>query len=154
MNSYTVYQNVELILQCQRLQKSGNQTEGAGDFKTRRAFQIRENQSLQAVRRAKAAGRHRQGFHAKDTAIVVADEPTGNLDSKSAEGIVKLLSEIARDKLVIVVTHNYEQFEAYATRKIKMHDGKVVEDEILEENGAGAGGGKTPASRGNAFRCQ
>ena len=63
---------------------------------------------------------------AKDTDIIVADEPTGNLDSVSAEGIVQLLRDIAHDKLVIVVTHNFEQFEKYATRKIKMHDGKVI----------------------------
>ena len=44
---------------------------------------------------------------------------------RSAAGIVELLSAISRDTLVIVVTHNFEQFEAYATRKIKMHDGKV-----------------------------
>lgn len=41
---------------------------------------------------------------------------------------MQLLRDIAHDKLVIVVTHNFEQFEKYATRKIKMHDGKVIED--------------------------
>ena len=66
---------------------------------------------------------------AKDTEIIVADEPTGNLDSKSAEGIAELLSEISKDKLVIVVTHNFDQFEPYATRRIKMHDGKIAEDD-------------------------
>ena len=65
---------------------------------------------------------------AKDTRILVADEPTGNLDSESAQGIVELLTEIASDKLVIVVTHNFDQFEDHATRVIKMHDGKIVED--------------------------
>ena len=65
---------------------------------------------------------------AKETPIIVADEPTGNLDSKAAREIIKLLYEISKDKLVIVVTHNYEQIEEYATRKIRMHDGKILED--------------------------
>jgi energy-coupling factor transporter ATP-binding protein EcfA2 len=74
---------------------------------------------------------------AKDTQILVADEPTGNLDSDSAEGIVELLTDIASDKLVIVVTHNFDQFSEHATRVIKMHDGKIVED-----TGAGASGSR------------
>ncbi len=70
---------------------------------------------------------------AKETDIIVADEPTGNLDSKSAESVIKLLSEIAKDKLIVVVTHNYDQFEAYATRRIKMNDGRISEDEIIKK---------------------
>jgi ABC-type lipoprotein export system ATPase subunit len=70
---------------------------------------------------------------AKDTPIIIADEPTGNLDSKSANEVMKLLKEISKDKLLIVVTHNYEQVEKYATRRIKMHDGKIFEDVILQK---------------------
>ena len=55
---------------------------------------------------------------AKETPIIVADEPTGNLDSKAAEDVIRLLDEIARDKLVIIVTHNLEQVEKYATRPV------------------------------------
>ncbi|MBQ4031402.1 MAG: ABC transporter ATP-binding protein, partial [Bacilli bacterium] len=70
---------------------------------------------------------------AKDTPIIIADEPTGNLDSKSSKSIIKLLSEVSHDKLVIVVTHNYEQVEDYVTRKIKMHDGRVLEDKVIKK---------------------
>ena len=63
---------------------------------------------------------------AKDVPIIIADEPTGNLDKKSALGVMKLLSELSKDKLVIVVTHNYEQVAPYVTRKITMHDGKIL----------------------------
>lgn len=69
----------------------------------------------------------------KDPDIILADEPTGNLDSKSALEVIKLLSEISKEKLVIIVTHNYEQVENYATRKIKMHDGRVLEDKKLKD---------------------
>lgn len=47
--------------------------------------------------------------------------------------IMKLLYQISKDKLVIAVTHNYEQIEPYATIKIRIHDGKLVEDEKLKE---------------------
>ena len=68
---------------------------------------------------------------AKETPIIVADEPTGNLDSKSALGIVQLLKDVAEDHLVIVVTHNYDQFEDCASRRIKLSDGRIIEDEVI-----------------------
>ena len=49
----------------------------------------------------------------------MADEPTGNLDTKSAEEIIELLRKVAKDKLVVMVTHNIEQVEQYATKIIK-----------------------------------
>lgn len=57
----------------------------------------------------------------------------GNLDSESAKSVIETLSNISKDKLVIIVTHNYETIEKYATRKIKMHDGKLSEDKIIKE---------------------
>ncbi|MCK5761809.1 MAG: ABC transporter ATP-binding protein, partial [Candidatus Izimaplasma sp.] len=71
---------------------------------------------------------------AKDCPIIVADEPTGNLDSESGEKIMTLLQEIAHDKLVIVVTHNYDQVKEFATRKIRLFDGEVVEDKKIKKH--------------------
>ena len=65
---------------------------------------------------------------AKDSPVILADEPTGNLDSATSAEIVSLLQEVARDKLVIVVTHNFEQFAATATRHIRIFDGAVESD--------------------------
>jgi len=65
---------------------------------------------------------------AKDAPIIAADEPTGNLDSEAAKQIIELLHEIAKDKLVIIVTHDYEQVKGYATRRIRIFDGEIVED--------------------------
>jgi len=65
---------------------------------------------------------------AKDCPIIAADEPTGNLDSESGKQILELLYEISKDKLVIVVTHDYDQIKQYATRKIRIYDGEIVED--------------------------
>ena len=60
--------------------------------------------------------------------ILLADEPTGALDSETSIQVMELLKEIAKDKLVIMVTHNPELAEEYSTRIIKLLDGKVVND--------------------------
>ena len=65
---------------------------------------------------------------ASDAEILACDEPTGNLDSKTSVEIINLIKEVAKDKLVLIVTHNFESIEHIATRKIKVHDGEIVED--------------------------
>lgn len=60
--------------------------------------------------------------------ILLADEPTGALDSETSIQIMELLKEIAKDKLVIMVTHNPELAEEYSTRIVKLKDGKIVGD--------------------------
>ncbi len=69
----------------------------------------------------------------KNTKIIVADEPTGNLDSKTGKEIIELLREISQEKLVLIVTHNYEEVENYVTRKIRLFDGEIVEDRVIRE---------------------
>ena len=68
---------------------------------------------------------------AKDSPIILADEPTGNLDSQTSKEIIQLLREVSEDKLVIVVTHNFEQVEDYATRHIRIFDGAVELDHSI-----------------------
>ena len=63
-----------------------------------------------------------------DPDIILADEPTGALDSETGVQIMDLLEEIAKDRLVIMVTHNKELAEAYSTRIVRLHDGEVVAD--------------------------
>jgi len=60
--------------------------------------------------------------------IVLADEPTGAIDSQTSEQIMNLIQEIAKDKLVIMVTHNSEIAEKYADRIVRMKDGLAVDD--------------------------
>ena len=82
-----------------------------------------------------------------DPDILLADEPTGALDSTTSQQIMKLLKEVAKDKLVIMVTHNPELARAYSTRIIELRDGSMnsdsnpyvgkvntVEDEIIRKN--------------------
>lgn len=63
-----------------------------------------------------------------DPEIVLADEPTGALDSKTSVQVMDLLREVARDRLVIMVTHNPELAERYATRIVELADGKILSD--------------------------
>lgn len=60
--------------------------------------------------------------------ILLADEPTGALDSETSLQIMELLKEIAKDKLVIMVTHNPELAEQYSTRIVRVKDGKIMDD--------------------------
>lgn len=63
-----------------------------------------------------------------DPDIILADEPTGALDTKTSQQIMDLIAEIAHDKLVIMVTHNPELAAEYATRTIEFRDGQVIHD--------------------------
>lgn len=63
-----------------------------------------------------------------DPDILLADEPTGALDSTTSQQIMKLLKEVAKDKLVIMVTHNSELARAYSTRIIELRDGSIISD--------------------------
>ncbi len=63
-----------------------------------------------------------------DPSVVLADEPTGALDSKTSVQVMELLKEVAQDRLIIMVTHNPELAEQYATRIITLKDGEIVSD--------------------------
>ena len=65
---------------------------------------------------------------ANDPDIILADEPTGALDSKTSVQIMELIKEISKDKLVIMVTHNKELADNYANRIIELKDGRLVSD--------------------------
>ena len=132
INSYTVYQNIELVLILNGLTKKEAKPKvldlidkvGLNKFRKTKVSKLSGGQK-QRVAIARAL--------AKDVPIIIADEPTGNLDKRSAESVIKLLSELSKDKLVIIVTHNYEQISDYATRRITMHDGKVLEDKKIKQ---------------------
>ena len=132
VNSYTVYQNIELVMLTNG--KKGREVK-------QKVLALIDKVGLHRYRNTKVSklsGGQKQRVAiaralAKETPILIADEPTGNLDSSSALEIIQLLHDISKDKLVIIVTHNYEQVEKYVTRKIKMHDGKVLEDKVLKK---------------------
>ena len=132
VNSYTVYQNVELVLLLNGYKKHEVKDKildiidkvGLTEFKNTKVSKLSGGQKQRvAIARAMV----------KDTPIIVADEPTGNLDTKSANEVIEILKKVAKDKLVVVVTHNIEQVEEYATRVIKMSDGRIIENTEIKK---------------------
>ncbi len=130
IDSYTVLQNVEAPLILSGYPK---------DKLRARALEIIRRVGLEKHinhKATKLSGGQKQRVViaralAKDCPIIAADEPTGNLDSESANQILELLHEISKEKLVIMVTHDFEQVKKYATRKIRIFDGEIVEDQEL-----------------------
>ncbi len=123
----TVLSNVELALTLSGVSKKERRrraTEalervGLGDQLKKKPNQMSGGQ-MQRVAIARAL--------VNDPDILLADEPTGALDSATSLQIMELLKEIAADRLVIMVTHNPELAESYSTRIIRLHDGKVTDD--------------------------
>ena len=129
IESFTVLQNVELALM------------GIENRKERRkkALELIERVGLTSHinhKGSKLSGGQKQRTViaralAKDSPIILADEPTGNLDSKTSEEIIELLREVSRDKLLIMVTHNFEEVRKYATRHVRIFDGVVESDTLI-----------------------
>lgn len=123
----SILSNVELALTLSGVSKTERRRKakeilekvGLGEHKNKRPNQLSGGQ-MQRVAIARAL--------VNDPDIVLADEPTGALDSDTSIQIMNLLKEIAKDKLVIMVTHNPELAEKYSTRIIKLKDGKVIDD--------------------------
>ena len=119
--------NVELALTIsgisrnQRRQRAKKALEqvGLGDQMHKRPNQMSGGQ-MQRVAIARAL--------VNDPDILLADEPTGALDSETSIQIMDLLREVAKDRLVVMVTHNPELAEEYSTRIVKLRDGKITHD--------------------------
>ena len=130
INSYTVYQNIEVVMllcgkkkrECRERINELIDLVGLSKYRRTKVSKLSGGQK-QRVAIARAL--------AKDAPLIVADEPTGNLDSASAQSVMETLAKVSTDKLVVIVTHNYEQAEPYVTRKLTMHDGKIIEDKTV-----------------------
>ena len=132
VNSYTVYQNIELVLLINGYKKK--------EVKARVLELINKVKltKYKNTKVSKLSGGQKQRVAiaralAKDTPIIACDEPTASLDSRAAKDVIKTLKEVSKDKLVIVVTHNFQEIEDIATRVVKMHDGKIVSDKYVTE---------------------
>ena len=68
---------------------------------------------------------------AKPAPILIADEPTGNLDSENSAKVIELLAEAAKERLVLMVTHDFDEAAELATRRVILRDGAVVSDVLL-----------------------
>ncbi len=123
----TVLSNVELALTLSGVGKAERRRRaaealnrvGLGDQLHKRPSQMSGGQ-MQRVAIARAL--------VNNPDILLADEPTGALDTKTSVQIMELLKEISSDKLIIMVTHNPELAERYSTRIVRMQDGKLLSD--------------------------
>ena len=123
----TVLANVELALtlsgvkkaERRRRAKEALEKVGLGDQIHKKPNQLSGGQ-MQRVAIARAL--------VNDPEILLADEPTGALDSETSVQVMDLLKEIAKDRLVIMVTHNPELAEEYATRTVRLLDGNIISD--------------------------
>lgn len=131
----TVLSNVELALTLSGVPKAERRKRavealekvGLGDQLKKKPNQMSGGQ-MQRVAIARAL--------VNDPDILLADEPTGALDSATSVQIMEILKEISKDKLIIMVTHNPELAEQYATRTIKLLDGKIISDSAPYTNEA------------------
>ena len=71
---------------------------------------------------------------AKDSKIILADEPTGNLDSVFSEDIIKLLKEISRDRLVVIATHEVDLASRFSDYVVELEDGKVIRNTLTKND--------------------
>ena len=123
----TILANVELALTISGVSKSKRKQKaiealekvGLGNHLHKKPNQLSGGQ-MQRVAIARAL--------VNDPDIVLADEPTGALDSDTSIQVMELLKEVAKDRLVVMVTHNPELAETYATRIVKIKDGKMLSD--------------------------
>ena len=127
INHQSVLDNVELALTLsgisgakkRELAKEALERVGLGQHLNKRPSQLSGGQ-MQRVAIARAI--------VNNPDIILADEPTGALDSKTSIQIMDLLKEVAKDKLVIMVTHNPKLAKDYSSRIINVEDGKIVSD--------------------------
>lgn len=123
----TVLANVELALTISGVGKTERrkraiealQKVGLGDQINKKPNQMSGGQ-MQRVAIARAL--------VNDPDILLADEPTGALDSKTSVQVMEILKEISKDRLIIMVTHNPELAKKYSSRIVKLLDGKIIDD--------------------------
>ena len=123
----TVLSNVELALtisgisrsERKRRAKKALEDVGLGDQMNKKPNQLSGGQ-MQRVAIARAL--------VNDPEILLADEPTGALDTDTSIQVMELLKAVAKDHLVVMVTHNPELAEKYATRTVYLRDGKITGD--------------------------
>lgn len=125
MNNLDVYENISLALSLQNKKIDHS--------KVMDLLTLVELQGLEKRRLDELSGGQKQRVAIaraliKDPTIILADEPTGNLDSQTSNQIFEVLKRLSKDKLVIVVSHDREYAEQFGDRIITLKDGKVVED--------------------------
>lgn len=129
IDEYNVYENVAITLNLRGEKGVKEKVDKALETVELKGYEKRKTSELSGGQKQRIAmARAIIG----DVDIVLADEPTGNLDSATSIEIFEILKDISKDKLVIVVTHDRENAERYADRIIMLADGAIITDRINE----------------------
>ena len=125
INNYTVYENIKLTTIL-------NNNE---EYKIKELIKKLDLLPYINTKVSKLSGGQKQKVAIirailSDKPIIIADEITSNLDAKSSKKVLKLLKEISKYKLIIIVTHKNYELEKYITRKITLQNGTIIKDEI------------------------
>ncbi|MDX9807035.1 MAG: ABC transporter ATP-binding protein/permease [Acholeplasma sp.] len=130
LETETVYKNMEFPLLLQKQKNNAQKIKEVLKYVDLEGHENRYPSELSGGQKQRIAiGR----ALIKQSSILLADEPTGNLDSETAESIMKLLKDISKKQLVIVVTHDREYANTYADRIIEIKDGMVTLDSNPEK---------------------
>lgn len=129
---YDVRENVGLALELQgkainsNLMRDTLKNVGLSDFEHRKGNEVSGGQKQRiAIARALI----------KKPRLILADEPTGNLDSKTSDAILNLLKELSKKTLIVVVSHDPEEAKQFGDRIIYLKDGQIAKDELIRASG-------------------
>jgi len=130
INEFSIYKNISLVLELQGYSKSKIKD---------KVYDVLKSVDLDGYANRypnELSGGQKQRIALaraliKNPDIILADEPTGNLDSDSGHNIVKILKKISKDKLVIMVTHDRDFAHHYADRIIELKDGEIILDDYI-----------------------
>lgn len=131
IDTFTISQNIGLAVELQGHQINNEHLSSILDYVGLSGYESRKGNEVSGGQKQRIA--IARALIKKPT-IILADEPTGNLDSNTSNQIMDLLKKVSKDNLVVIVSHDPEEAELYADRIIKIKDGIIFEDLVLNED--------------------
>jgi len=131
IDTFTISQNIGLAVELQGHQINNEHLSSILDYVGLSGYESRKGNEVSGGQKQRIA--IARALIKKPT-IILADEPTGNLDSNTSNQIMDLLKKVSKDNLVVIVSHDPEEAELYADRIIKIKDGMIFEDLVLNED--------------------
>jgi ABC-type lipoprotein export system ATPase subunit len=131
IDSFTVEENIGLALELQGRKVDSHDMNEILEYVDLSGYDTRKGNEVSGGQKQRIA--IARALIKKPT-IILADEPTGNLDTVTSKQIMDLLKKVSKDNLVVVVSHDPEEAEIYADRVIHIKDGKIFHDKQLNED--------------------
>ena len=132
LEEFTVEDNIALALELQNKKRDNGKIDEILKSVELEDFAKRKPNTLSGGQKQRVAIARAL---VKNPRIILADEPTGALDSETGKQVLETLKKLSADKLVIVVSHDREFAESYADRIIELKDGKIISDRLIGQNG-------------------